>query len=106
MDDNLSQNRLVRNEQVIRNHNVSLENAIVKFAQNDPSVKKAPVSFLCECSVSSCKKKINISIEHYHKIHRRKDYFMVKPGHAIPSLEKTIVKDKELEIVEKLQVHA
>jgi protoheme ferro-lyase len=88
MADNLSSNRLVRNEQILRDKNVAFEEAIVKFSQGDDDVNKAPISFICECSVLDCDRRITTSIEYYRRQHKRKDRFIVFSGHSIPSLIK------------------
>jgi hypothetical protein len=106
MNDDLSDNKLIRNEQIIRNMNTDLQETIVKFARNDEKVKKAPITFICECSIASCKKHITTSINHYRKHHARQDYFMVSKGHIIPSIEKVVSHENGFEVVQKLQLSA
>jgi hypothetical protein len=106
MDDDLSHNRLIRNEQLLRNRNVELEQAIERFSQGDKDVRRAPVDFICECSVLSCKKHIRTTINHYKHHHKRRDHFIVLRGHIIPSLEKIVVHEDGFDVVEKLQLSA
>jgi transketolase N-terminal domain/subunit len=106
MSDDLSDNRLIRNEQIIRNKNTDLEETIVQFAQDDDKVKKAPIAFICECSLLTCNKRITTTINRYRKLHKRRDIFMVSKGHTIPSIEKVVSQEGGFEVVQKLQLSA
>lgn len=101
MTDDLSRDRLTRNEQVIRERNMRKKDGLKKFFRSSRAVTKAPIDFVCECSRLDCKQRIKLSIDEYEKIHKRQDRFIITAGHGTPSVENIINKTNGYEIVEK-----
>ena len=93
---------MVRNEQMLRDMNVRAKNGIKKYFRNRDDVKHEPIEFVCECSNVRCKGKVHLSIHEYEEIHRRKDRFVILPGHEAPKVEKGVTKQDRFVIVEKL----
>ena len=106
MSDNLSRNRLVRNEQIIRNRNTEAINGIKKYFQHDKKVKDAPLEFVCECSAIDCAEKVTMTINEYERIHSRKDLFAIAAGHQTPSIEEVLVSRDDYSVVEKEELSA
>jgi hypothetical protein len=101
MSKNPSEDRLIRNEKILRAQNVATSKGIKKYFRNNSAIKKAPVSFACECSRLECNEYITISINAYEKLHRRKDHFTIRHGHHIPAIEKIVAQEDGFDIVEK-----
>jgi hypothetical protein len=104
MESSESKNRLVKNEQMLRDKNTAVGNGLKNFFADDESIIKAPIAFMCECSRLDCDEHVNTSIELYEKLHKRKDRFTIFPGHSMPSLEKLITHRDEFDVVEKFEL--
>lgn len=104
MSDNLSHDRQVRNEQLIRDRNTKLKDGILKYFRNNIKIKALPVKFVCECSAIDCKETVELSIAAYEKIHARQDQFAIAKGHGTPEVEKVVKKHPSFHIVEKQQL--
>jgi len=100
-DNKLSNERLIRNEQILRDKNTNAEKALKQYFHNDKDVQNAPMEFICECSTLNCKKHVNISISTYEKIHARRDRFVISKGHETPQVEKVVQHEPDFDIVEK-----
>lgn len=98
------QDRLIKNEQLIRDKNKNASIGIKKYFKKDKKATEVPLDFLCECSDINCKEHVKVSIDEYEKIHNRKNRFLIMPGHKSPSVEITIKRIGNLEIVEKPQL--
>jgi hypothetical protein len=98
---NPSKERLIRNEKILRAQNTATSKGIKKYFHNNAAIKNAPVSFVCECSRLDCKEYITASINTYEKLHQRKDYFTIRHGHGMPSIEKLVAEEEDFDVVEK-----
>jgi hypothetical protein len=101
----VSKDRSIRNEQLVRQKNTNVKNGIKKYFHNNKKVKTAPVAFICECSALDCQKHIRISIDDYEKIHGRDDHFVIFKGHELPDIEKIVADKPGFSIVEKYQLN-
>lgn len=101
MSNNLSANRLIRNEQIIRNRNTALKKDLKKQFAGTKKAQFAPVSFICECSALDCTAKIVLTIEAYERIHQQKDQFVLAKGHEIEQIESVSRELPAFNIVEK-----
>jgi hypothetical protein len=94
-------NKLIRNEQIIRNRNRTVSQALKKYFGGDKGITDAPLEFICECSDIKCQEPITVTITEYEKLHKRNDRFLIIKGHKSPSVEKTVEVRGKLELVEK-----
>jgi hypothetical protein len=109
MDFSISKDRLVENEIAFRRANSeAVENLanLKKIAKSEGHEKiigntNTPLHFICECSDKLCTKRIVIKPSEYKKIHRRKNQFMLTPGHDYPEIEKIVKENNNYIIVEK-----
>lgn len=104
MSHNLSNDRSVRNEQILREKNTHTKNGIKKYFRNNRNIKAAPVEFVCECSTLDCKENVKLSIDSYENAHQRKDRFTIAKGHEQSSIEKVVADKVDFYIVEKMQL--
>lgn len=102
----MSKDRLVRNEQILRDKNTSAKNAIKKYFRNNSKVKATPIDFVCECSALDCDERVKLSINAYEKIHQRKDRFAIAKGHETPIVEKLVADKQNFGVVEKHELNA
>jgi hypothetical protein len=93
--------RLIKNEQIIRDKNMASSIGIRKFYRNKKEVTEAPLEFLCECSDLDCPAHVVMSIREYERLHKQQNRFVIAKGHKSPSVEKTVERIGTLEIVEK-----
>ena len=106
MDDNPTETRLTRNEKLIRDHNTSVGKGIKRYFHNKKEVKNAPIAFVCECSMLDCNEHVTLSIEQYEQLHKRRDRFVIAPGHAMEAVEKIIKHEPGFDLVEKFALKA
>lgn|GEM_PF-3555099 len=104
MKDSLSANRLVRNEQIIRNRNTEVKKDLKKRFLGTKRAKLTPVNFVCECSALDCEATVTLTIQAYEKIHQRKDRFVLAKGHEIESIESVSADLGRYDIVEKAEL--
>jgi hypothetical protein len=96
--------RLIKNEQTIRDKNITAAIGIKKFFRNAKEVTESPIEFMCECSDLNCEAKVKMSIKEYETLHKKQNRFVIAKGHKSPTVEKTVKRTKELEVVEKPQL--
>ena len=87
-----SYERLARNQALLRQVNERIE----KLA-DDPDA----VVFACECSNTECMTTIELSVAEYERIRSNPIWFLVKPGHDLPQIERVVSRDDGYVVVEK-----
>lgn len=95
-----TKSRLVENEKLLRAANEKVEK-IIEQDFDAKKRKKLTIAFICECSDLGCKERINLHPDTYRELHEKRDQFIVKPGHQIPAVEKTLKKNRSYLLVEK-----
>lgn len=93
--------RLVNNEQLAREKNEAATKGLKKYFRKDKSLQSTPVSFECECADSACKETILISIQDYEKKHKKRNEFVVVPGHNVPTIENVVAESIHYDTVKK-----
>ena len=102
-----SERRLIENEKVLRANNHSAKEAIKKYFSADKQLAhKQPIGFYCECSLDSCDKQIDLSIDEYETAHQRRDRFTIIDGHELSGIEKVVTRKPHYVIVQKFNVPA
>jgi hypothetical protein len=94
-------NKLVRNEQILRDKNTTASKSIKKYFKNDRAVRNSPIQFICECSVLDCDEHVSISIDCYTELHKRADYFVIYKTHNTPAVETIVERHDTYDVVEK-----
>ena len=110
MVDLFSERRMVENEAVFRRLNEQANQRIKetqKVAMEEDQASFIPedglqLHFYCECADENCTKRIVININEYRKIHNKRDYFIVIPGHEVASIERMTHSEPEYLVVQKL----
>ena len=88
--------RAARNEEVFRDVNERIEDGARQHAVG------GPLPFHCECGRASCFETIEIPPGRYEEIVRERYHFVVKPGHELPQLERTVHAKSKFLVVEKI----
>ncbi len=102
MSDTPSERRLAENEVIFRQLNETLlqnidETNRIAIEDKQPEYlidftsSDELLHFFCECSDEKCKKRVELSLPDYKKIHVERDCFTVIPGHEIKSIEHLIL---------------
>lgn len=77
----------------------------VETGQSDFRIMSGKIAerlhFYCECSDVNCSERVVMSYDEYKKLHRRRDRFIVVPGHEIPEVEKIVKTGPSYLLVEK-----
>lgn len=85
--------RLARNQALFRQVNERIE----RNAGDDEVVE-----FLCECSNTDCADTIEMKISEYERVRSNATWFLIKPDHDIPQIERVTSRDDGYVVVEKL----
>ena len=106
MQNNSSQSRLIKNEQLVRDRNRWKLSRLRRFFQHDTSVSTTLLDFVCECSNLDCVERIELTIKDYEAIHMRQDRFIIRKNHQTPSAEKVVEQHSAYSVVEKYALQA
>lgn len=103
---------MIENEVVFRNRNEHLQQNFAELKQ--VAEEEGQESFLegmdnvlefyCECSDANCRKRLRVKANRYQQVHKRRDQFLVLPGHEVLQIERVVAAEPEFFIVEKLKV--
>ena len=85
--------RLARNQALLRKVNERIE---------ENADDSDAVVFACECSRTECMSTVELSVAEYERVRSNSTWFLVKPGHDIPQIERVISRDDGYVVVEKL----
>ena len=110
MGQSLSEIRWAENEVVFRKANeaVTKDVASTKTVAAEENQKEfvkdiddLKLLFYCECADEKCRERINLTPKEYAEQHRNSSQFILRPGHHIPAIERTVFAGDEYIIVEK-----
>jgi hypothetical protein len=84
--------RLARNQALFREVNERIETTVGN---------SEAVEFVCECSNTDCINTIELSVSEYERIRANATWFVIKPDHDIPQIERVVSQDDGYAVVEK-----
>jgi hypothetical protein len=104
-----SKRRLAENEAFFREQNERVQkslDAINKLAAKNNQQIETPSPnelfyFYCECADENCDQRVQLSLKEYTKIHKRRNCFIIIPGHEVPSVERITRRESKFYIVKK-----
>lgn len=96
-----SERRLVENEVMFRAINQRVGKTAASIMKQLP-MEDVELQFYCECSNAACTARLRLSVREYEKIHEISNHFIVRPGHDIPEIERTIGSGDGFIVVEKI----
>ena len=113
MSETPSERRLAENEVIFRQLNEQLQKGfdeMNKLAEEDNQPEylishgsqDRPLHFHCECADNKCAERVLVNFHEYNEIHKRRDHFVVIPGHEVEGIERVIRRESEYNVVEKL----
>jgi hypothetical protein len=97
------------NEAVFRRHNEKIQKRfeeLQRIAEEDDQLDLAkpddsPLFFYCECSDENCLERVEMKPSRYAAIHKRRDYFVITPGHEVEEIETVVRKAQGYNVVQK-----
>jgi hypothetical protein len=113
MQGTLSARRQAENEVFFRGRNEEIQKSfddIKEMAEEDGQALiineiDIPLHFYCECADENCDKRVVIKPSHYNDIHKKRDNFIIIPGHQVVGLEEVVARQKRYYVVKKLVEH-
>ena len=87
--------RIEENEKLFREVNERVAQMHAGY-QSDPD----PV-WVCECGDETCFEKIVVPLDKYREVRSHDDWFVIKPGHEKPDVERIVQERGGYHIVEK-----
>ena len=107
---NSSDYKKIDNEVVFRKSNEQVTKGIEKLKQISEEEEQfidipgdnKQMHYFCECSDENCRIKIVMTIGNYKNIHKKRNRFVIVPGHGVMRIEKIITQKPNYEVVEKL----
>lgn len=109
MEVSQSERRQIENEMIFRRRNEKVSNDLLAFDAmlTDEgntylvSDKNLILHFICECSDEDCQARIPLLVSDYQQIHTDRKAFIVKPDHAVASIEEVVKKTENYYVVKK-----
>jgi len=92
------QQRIEENEKLFREVNERVAQMHAGY-QSDPDPE-----WVCECGDETCFERIAVPVGEYREIRSHKDWFVIKPGHEKPEVERVVREHDGYRVVEKYGV--
>lgn len=104
-----SELRQIENEAVFRKANeLTLKNLdkLKKMTKKEGIESLMPsndmeLHFFCECSDENCRKRIEMKLSTYKKLHKDRSKFILIPGHEATAIEKVVAKKATYNLIDK-----
>ena len=92
------QQRIEENEKLFREVNERVAQMHAGY-QSDPDPE-----WVCECGDETCFEKIVVPVDEYREIRSNEGWFVIKPGHEKPDVERVVREQSGYHVVEKYGV--
>jgi hypothetical protein len=86
--------RIEENEKLFREVNERVE-------QIQDGLQATEPHWVCECGDEDCVEKLAVPIGEYHEVRAHDDWFLIKPGHEMPEVERLVSERDGYVVVEK-----
>jgi 23S rRNA A1618 N6-methylase RlmF len=86
--------RIIENEKLFREVNERVAQIQGNYSGPDPE-------WVCECGDETCFEKLSVSVEDYQRVRSNKAWFMIRPGHDKPDVERVVREYDGVVVVEK-----
>lgn len=88
--------RIEENERLFRDVNE-------RVAEMSPGLNAgAEPEWVCECGDETCFEKLTVPLDEYVEIRDHESWFVIRPGHEKPDVERIVRRDDGFLVVEKL----
>jgi len=92
--------RKARNEALLREVNERIAELGEAVRAWEPD---GVVDFLCECGTDGgCGERIRVPLSAYQRVRARDDWFVLRPGHETPEIERAVDRTADYVIVDKI----
>jgi 23S rRNA A1618 N6-methylase RlmF len=89
--------RIIENEKLFREVNERVADLQANFSAADPE-------WVCECGDETCFEKVIVPTEEYRQIRAHGDWFLIRPGHEKPDVERVVREHDGFVVVEKFEL--
>ena len=89
--------RIIENEKLFREVNERVADLQANFSGADPE-------WVCECGDESCFEKVAVPIGDYEQVRAHDDWFVIRPGHEKPDVERVVQQYDGYYVVEKFEL--
>jgi hypothetical protein len=89
--------RIIENEKLFREVNERVAQMQATFSGPDPE-------WVCECGDETCFEKVSVPTEEYQEVRSHGDWFVIRPGHEKPDVEKIVRERDDFVVVEKFEL--
>jgi 23S rRNA A1618 N6-methylase RlmF len=86
--------RIIENEKLFREVNERVAQIQANYSGPDPE-------WVCECGDETCFEKVALAVEDYEQIRTHSDWFVIRPGHDKPDVERVVHQYDGYVVVEK-----
>ena len=91
------QERIARNESSFRAINERLERGLQQLPHS-PDLHE----FVCECGSRECTEMVTLTFDEYEAARVDPHYFVVRPGHVFPKVERIVEQHERFFLLEKI----
>ena len=70
------------------------------------AVEERRLVIVCECADEACTERVVISPVEFHEVQRHCRWYVVRPGHELPQIDRVVVKQSAFVVVESEPVAA
>lgn len=96
----ISERRQTENEAMFRQANEKVQKKLKKMLPED-EYASLELYFYCECADETCAERIVMTPERYQVLHKKRDYFIIRPGHQRSQIERLVNKLSDYYTVQK-----
>jgi hypothetical protein len=89
--------RIIENETLFREVNE-------RVAQMQAGVSGPDPEWVCECGDETCFEKVSVPTEEYEEVRSHGDWFVIRPGHEKPDVERIVRERNGFVVVEKFEL--
>ena len=89
--------RIIENEKLFREVNERVADMQANFSGPEPE-------WVCECGDETCFEKVAVPIKEYQEVRAHDDWFVIRPGHEKPDVEKIVRQHNGFVVVEKFEL--
>jgi hypothetical protein len=92
------EHRVVENEALFRSVNERIEDIHDNLGRD-----LGEMDWVCECGDSNCLERLRLSETEYERVRGHSHWFLIKPGHEIPDVERVAENHGTYLVVEKFE---
>jgi hypothetical protein len=64
-------------------------------------LQRVGLEIVCECGVETCTERVVITHVEFYEVRRHHGWYVVRPGHSLPDVDRVVVEQPAFVVVEK-----